>query len=126
MVEGLKAGLSAAKSMGGWIGSNVTGPVVGFIKSGFGVFSPSTVTITIGGDVIAGLKKGLEAAKQMGGWLQSNVTGPVVGVLKQGARRRGYVADRATDDRRATGRAIRGRAATRSSPLDRERRRRRV
>lgn len=84
MVEGLKAGLSAAKSMGGWIGSNVTGPVVGFIKSGFGVFSPSTVTITIGGDVIAGLKKGLEAAKQMGGWLQSNVTGPVVGVLKQG------------------------------------------
>jgi len=84
MVEGLKAGLSAAKSLGGWIGSNVTGPVVGFIKSGFGVFSPSTVTITIGGDVIAGLKKGLEAARQMGGWIQSNVTGPVVGVLKQG------------------------------------------
>jgi hypothetical protein len=84
MVEGLKAGLSAAKSLGGWIGSNVTGPVVGFIKSGFGVFSPSTITITIGGDVIAGLQKGLEAARQMGGWIQSNVTGPVVGVIKQG------------------------------------------
>ena len=84
MVEGLKAGLSAAKSMGGWIGSNVTGPVVGFIKSGFGVFSPSTITITIGGEVIAGLQKGLEKARQMGGWINQNVAGPVVGALKQG------------------------------------------
>ena len=84
MVEGLKAGLSAAKSMGGWIGSNVTGPVVGFIKSGFGVFSPSTITITVGSEVIAGLRKGLEAAKQMGGWVQSNVAGPVLGAIKSG------------------------------------------
>ena len=84
MVEGLKAGLSAAKSMGGWIGSNVTGPVVGFIKSGFGVFSPSTITITVGGDMVEGLKRGLEAARKMGGWLQSNVAGPVLGALKSG------------------------------------------
>lgn len=84
MVEGLKAGLSAAKSMGGWIGSNVTGPVVGFIKSGFGVFSPSTITITIGGDVVEGLKRGLQQAKAMGSWVQQNVAGPVVGAIKTG------------------------------------------
>jgi len=84
MVEGLKAGLSAAKSMGGWIGSNVTGPVMGFIKSGFGVFSPSTMTITVGSEVVAGLKKGLEAAKQMGGWLQANMTGPVLDKIRSG------------------------------------------
>lgn len=84
MVEGLKAGLSAAASMGGWISSNVTGPVVGFIKSGFGVFSPSTVTITIGGEVIEGLKRGLQAAKDMGGWLSANLVGPVVGTIKAG------------------------------------------
>jgi hypothetical protein len=84
MVEGLKAGLSAAKSMGGWIGSNVTGPVMGFIKSGFGVFSPSTLTITVGADVIAGLQKGLEAAKQMGGWIQANVAGPVLDKIRSG------------------------------------------
>ena len=84
MVEGLKAGLSAAKSMGGWIGSNVTGPVVGFIKSGFGVFSPSTITITIGGEVVAGLQKGLAKAREMGGWINQNVAGPVMGAIKQG------------------------------------------
>jgi hypothetical protein len=84
MVEGLKAGLSAAKSLGGWIGSNVTGPVVGFIKSGFGVFSPSTITITVGADVVEGLKRGLEAARQMGGWIQANMTGPVLDKIRSG------------------------------------------
>jgi hypothetical protein len=84
MVEGLKAGLSAAKSMGGWISSNVTGPVVGFIKSGFGVFSPSTITITIGADVVEGLKRGLEAARQMGGFIRDNVAGPVMGAIRSG------------------------------------------
>jgi phage-related protein len=84
MVEGLKAGLSAAKSLGGWIGSNVTGPVVGFIKSGFGVFSPSTITITIGGEVVEGLKRGLQKAREMGGWVQQNVAGPVMGAIKTG------------------------------------------
>lgn len=84
MIDGLKSGLSAAKSMGGWIGSNVTGPVLGFIKSGFGTHSPSTITITVGADVIDGLKKGLEAARQLGGWINTNVAGPVLGALKSG------------------------------------------
>jgi hypothetical protein len=84
MVEGLKAGMSAARSMGGWISSNVTGPVLGAIKSGFGVFSPSTYTITIGGDVVEGLKRGLEAARKMGGWVQANVASPVMGAIRSG------------------------------------------
>jgi phage-related protein len=84
MVDGLKSGLSAAKGLGGWIGSNVTGPVTGFIKSGFGTHSPSTITITVGGDLVEGLRRGLEAAKNLGGWISSNVTGPVVGWLKSG------------------------------------------
>jgi hypothetical protein len=84
MIEGLKTGLSAAKSMGGWIGSNVTGPVLGFIKSGFGVFSPSSFTITIGGELLEGLKVALEKARQLGGWIQDNVAGPVLGALQSG------------------------------------------
>ena len=84
MIDGLKSGLSAAKSMGGWIGSNVTGPVTGFIKGGLGIGSPSTITITFGADMIEGLKVGLEKARQLGGWVQANVTGPVVGWLKSG------------------------------------------
>ena len=84
MVDGLKSGLSAAKSLGGWIGSNVTGPVVGFIKSGLGVSSPSTITITIGADVIEGLKGGLEKARQLGTWIQGNVAGPVLDAMKAG------------------------------------------
>jgi hypothetical protein len=82
MVEGLKAGLGAAKSLGGWIGSNVTGPVVGFLKSGLGVSSPSTITIHIGADVIAGLQQGLAKAKELGGWVMGNVVNPIIGTLK--------------------------------------------
>jgi phage-related protein len=84
MIDGLKSGLSAARSMGGWIGANVTGPVTGFIKSGLGIGSPSTITITFGSEMVEGLKQGLEAARQLGGWVQANVTGPVVGWLKSG------------------------------------------
>jgi hypothetical protein len=65
MIDGLKSGLSAASSMGGWIGSNVTGPVLGFIKSGFGVFSPSSFTITIGGELLEGLKVALAKARRL-------------------------------------------------------------
>jgi len=82
MVEGLKAGLGAAKNLGGWIGSNVTGPVVGFLKSGLGVNSPSTITISIGADVIEGLKRGLDKAREMAGWVQGNVVAPILGTLK--------------------------------------------
>jgi hypothetical protein len=82
MVEGLKAGLSAAKNLGGWIGSNVTGPVVGFLKSGLGVSSPSTITIHIGADVIAGLQQGLAKARELGGWVMGNVVDPIIGTLK--------------------------------------------
>jgi hypothetical protein len=84
MIDGLKSGLSAARSMGGWIGSNVTGPVTGFIKSGLGVGSPSTITLHFGFDVVEGLKRGLEAARNLGGWIQNNVTGPVMGWIKSG------------------------------------------
>ena len=82
MVDGLKAGLSGAKNLGGWIGSNVTGPVVGFIKKGLGTNSPSTITITIGADVIEGLKRGLDKARELGGWVQGNVVAPILGTLK--------------------------------------------
>jgi hypothetical protein len=84
MIDGLKSGLEGAKSLGGWIGSNVTGPVVGFIKSGFGTNSPSTITITVGSDVVEGLKRGLEAAKQLGGFIRDNVAAPVLGQIKSG------------------------------------------
>jgi phage-related protein len=84
MIDGLKSGLEGAKSLGGWIGSNVTGPVLGFIKSGFGVSSASSFTIEIGGELLEGLKVALEKAKQLGGWLNDNVAGPVLGALKTG------------------------------------------
>ena len=82
MVEGLKSGLSAAKGLGGWIGSNVTGQVVGWLKSGLGVNSPSTITIDIGADVIEGLERGLDKARELGGWVQGNVVAPILGTLK--------------------------------------------
>jgi phage-related protein len=84
MIDGLKSGLEGARSLGGWIGNNVTGPVTGFLKKGLGIGSPSTITIVIGEEMIDGLKQGLEKARQAGSWIADNVTGPIVGWLKKG------------------------------------------
>ena len=82
MVEGLKTGLSAAKSLGGWIGSNVTGPITGFLKSGLGISSPSTITIHIGDELVEGLRVGLAKAKEMGNWVMANVASPIISSFK--------------------------------------------
>jgi phage-related protein len=82
MVEGLKSGLSAARGLGGWISSNVTGPVTSMIKGGLGIGSPSSITIYFGQEMVEGLKRGLETAKQHLGWIQANVCGPIINTLK--------------------------------------------
>jgi hypothetical protein len=82
MIEGLKSGLSAAKSLGGWMSSNVTGPVTGFLKSGLGISSPSTITIHIGDELVEGLRVGLAKAKEMGSWVMANVASPIISSFK--------------------------------------------
>jgi len=82
MVEGLKSGLSAARGLGGWISSNVTGPVTSMIKGGLGIGSPSTITIYFGEEMVEGLKRGLQTAKQHLGWIRANVCDPIIGALK--------------------------------------------
>ena len=82
MVEGLKSGLSAARGLGGWISSNVTGPVTSMIKGGLGIGSPSTITIYFGQEMVEGLKRGLETARQHLGWIQANVCAPIINTLK--------------------------------------------
>jgi hypothetical protein len=82
MVEGLKSGLSAARGLGGWISSNVTGPVTSMIKGGLGIGSPSSITIYFGQEMVEGLKRGLETAKQHLGWIQANVCAPIINTLK--------------------------------------------
>ena len=82
MVEGLKSGLSAARGLGGWISSNVTGPVTSMIKGGLGIGSPSTITIYFGEEMVEGLKRGLQTARQHLGWIQANVCAPIINTLK--------------------------------------------
>lgn len=62
--EGLKAGWEAVANVGSWIASKLwSGPdsLVGKVKSGLGIASPSRVFMQIGRDVIQGLLNGLAA-----------------------------------------------------------------
>jgi hypothetical protein len=56
--------------------------VVGWLKSGLGIGSPSSITITFGAEVIEGLKVGLEKARELGNWVKDNVCGPILGTIK--------------------------------------------
>jgi hypothetical protein len=62
--EGLKAGWEAVANVGSWIASKLwSGPdsLVGKVKSGLGIASPSTVFMSIGRDIIQGLMNGITA-----------------------------------------------------------------
>jgi hypothetical protein len=65
MIAGLQQGLSAAKSMGGWLQANVTGPIMGSIKGALGIASKSTVMMGVGLDMVAGLEAGLAKAEDI-------------------------------------------------------------
>jgi TP901 family phage tail tape measure protein len=69
---------SKLKAIGGWFQSHLVDPVIHWVKTGFGIASPSKVFTGIGGNLITGLKNGvLNAAKGIGGWITSHVVTPI-------------------------------------------------
>lgn len=68
LIGGLKSGIStgvdavtgAGKSAGSWLNRHVASPIVGGVKSLFGVHSPSTVFAEIGKFLMSGLQKGID------------------------------------------------------------------
>jgi TP901 family phage tail tape measure protein len=87
LVRGLLAGIAAgAKGIGKWLGTHLVQPVVTWVKSLFGIHSPSTVFAGIGRDLVAGLLAGITtAALGIGKWVRAHVVAPVLGVFS-GAR----------------------------------------
>jgi TP901 family phage tail tape measure protein len=83
LVRGLLSGIAAgAKGIGKWLGAHLVQPVVTWVKSLFGIHSPSTVFASIGRDLIAGLLAGIAtAALGIGKWVRSHVVAPVLGVF---------------------------------------------
>ncbi|MFI5973505.1 phage tail tape measure protein [Streptomyces sp. NPDC051452] len=69
---------SKLKSIGSWMKSHLVDPVIRWVKSGFGIASPSKVFTGIGGNLVAGFKNGvLNTAKGIGGWIVSHLVTPV-------------------------------------------------
>jgi len=70
----LSGAWSIMKDVGSWLKSHVVNPVINWVKSGFGIASPSKVFTGIGRNLVAGLKLGiLGSAKGIGGWVTSHV-----------------------------------------------------
>ncbi|MGW9024787.1 phage tail tape measure protein [Streptomyces sp. NPDC055722] len=71
------------KDIGHWMKKKLVDPVVHWVKSGFGIASPSKVFTGIGGNLVAGLKSGvLGAVAGIGKWMWSHVGSPAVGAFK--------------------------------------------
>ncbi|MER6534679.1 phage tail tape measure protein [Streptomyces sp900105755] len=79
LAESLLSGIwSKAKDAGAWLKRHLVDPVIHWVKSGFGIASPSKVFIGIGSNLVAGLRNGvLAGAKGIGGWLVAHVVSPV-------------------------------------------------
>ncbi|RPE44168.1 TP901 family phage tail tape measure protein [Streptomyces sp. Ag109_O5-1] len=80
LAQSLMSGIwSKTKEAGAWLKGHLVDPVINWVKDGFGIHSPSTVFIGIGGNLVAGLLLGiLSAAKGIGGWIGAHVIGPVL------------------------------------------------
>ncbi|NUQ99554.1 MAG: phage tail tape measure protein [Streptomyces sp.] len=89
-----QTGLNLAKSMlsginhaltnvGSWLKKHVVDPVVSWVKSGFGIKSPSRIFSGIGSNLVAGLKNGIAgAASGIGSWVWRHTGKPLVGAFK--------------------------------------------
>jgi hypothetical protein len=74
---------STLKDIGSWMKHHLVDPVVHWVKSGFGIASPSKVFTSIGINLISGLKGGvLGAAAGIGSWMWKHTGAPAVGAFK--------------------------------------------
>lgn len=70
---------NALSSVGSWLKTHLVDPVINWVKSLFGIHSPSTVFIEIGAALVAGFKSGiLGAAQAIGAWVWRTIGKPAV------------------------------------------------
>jgi len=80
LIVGLYNGITAKLAGAGkWVKSHVVDPVVDWVKSLFGIHSPSTVFAGIGSNLIAGLYSGITGKLAgIGKWANSHIKSPIV------------------------------------------------
>lgn len=84
LIAGFKAGVgSIMTSIGSWIKTVITDPIVNGIKSLFGLDGEESVLVSVGKNLLEGLKSGLLGAMDgIGDWIDNNITGPICGFFK--------------------------------------------
>jgi TP901 family phage tail tape measure protein len=84
LAKSLLSGINnALQDVGSWLKKHLVDPVVNWVKSGFGIKSPSRVFAAIGHNLVAGLKGGvLAAAVGIGSWMWKRTGKPVVSAFR--------------------------------------------
>ncbi|MFI0718926.1 phage tail tape measure protein [Streptomyces sp. NPDC021224] len=80
LVNGLLQGVgTSVLGVGQWLKAHLVDPIVGAVKSLFGIHSPSTIFAGIGGDLVRGLLSGITStAAGIGKWLYSHLVSPIL------------------------------------------------
>jgi phage-related protein len=89
IITGLKNGIvGAVKGIGSWVKRTIVDPVVNTVKHFFGIKSPSTVMMGIGGNLVQGLFRGLfSASGNMGHFIKKVFGGfpdALAGIVQKG------------------------------------------
>lgn len=78
--QGIKDALA---SVGEWIKTNIFDPFIAGFKSAFGIESPSTEMMPLGGYIIEGMLKGIiDGLASIGTWIKENIVDPFVAGVK--------------------------------------------
>ena len=78
--QGIKDALA---SVGEWIKTNIFDPFIAGFKSVFGIESPSTEMMPLGGYIIEGMLKGIiDGLASIGTWIKENIVDPFVAGVK--------------------------------------------
>ena len=78
--QGIKDALA---SVGEWIKTNIFDPFITGFKTAFGIESPSTEMMPLGGYIIEGMLKGIiDGLATIGTWIKTNIVDPFVSGVK--------------------------------------------
>ncbi|WP_202237028.1 phage tail tape measure protein [Actinacidiphila reveromycinica] len=83
LISGLYNGVVARlEGAAKWVRAHIVDPFVSYVKSAFGIHSPSTVFAGIGGYLISGLYSGITSALAgVGKWVVSHIKSPLVSAV---------------------------------------------
>lgn len=83
MEGGFQGIIDALASVGEWIKTNIFDPFITGFKTAFGIESPSTEMMPLGGYIIEGMLKGIiDGLASIGTWIKTNIVDPFVSGVK--------------------------------------------